>query len=112
VHGILASALRWISDEPQPGWIEVEFIDADGRRLLVHDEPPIFEEPPGGFLPSSPYPVPTLIPCDVVSRQVSPDGRELVTVVLRQTDATTGEVRFQVVASELSALGLPPAGTV
>jgi hypothetical protein len=51
VHGILASALRWISDEPQPGWIEVEFIDADGRRWLVHDKPPMFEEPPDGFSP-------------------------------------------------------------
>jgi hypothetical protein len=102
MHGIRATALRWISDEPQPGWIEVEFIDADGRRWLVHDKPPMFVEPPGdGFLPTSSYPAPTLIPCDLVSREESPDGRELVTVILRHTDTTTGEVRFQVAASEL-----------
>jgi hypothetical protein len=96
--------LRWISDEPQPGWIEVEFIDAGGRRWLVHDKPPIFVNPPGGFLPTTSYPMPTLIPCDVESRQLSPDGRELVTVVLHQTDATTGEVRFQVAASDVLTL--------
>jgi hypothetical protein len=101
MHGIVATALRWISDDPQPGWIEVEFIDADGRPWLVHDKPPIFAEPPGGFLPSSAYPAPTLIPCDVVSHQQVSDGRELVTVVLRHTSATTGEVHFQIAASEL-----------
>jgi hypothetical protein len=101
VHGIRATALRWISDEPQPGWIEVEFIDADGRRWLVHDKPPIFAEPPGGFLPTSSFPMPTLMACDVLSRQLSPEGRELVTVVLCHTEATTGESRFQVAASAL-----------
>ena len=67
----------------------------------MHDKPPIFAEPPGGFLPTLSYPVPTLIPCDVVSRQLSPDDRELVTVVLRHTNATTGESRFRVAAAEL-----------
>lgn len=101
MYGVRASILRWISDEPQPGWIEVEFIDADGRRWLVHDKPPIFELPPGGISATSSYPMPTLIPCKVESRQMSPDGRELVTVVLHHTDATTGEGRFQVAASDL-----------
>lgn len=104
--GIRARVLRWISDEPQPGWIEVEFIDADGRRWLVHDKPPIFAEPPDGILQTSSFPMPTLIPCDVVSRQTSPDGRGLVTVVLRHAETTTREVRFTVAASEL--VTLPP----
>jgi hypothetical protein len=85
MYGLRATALRWISDEPQPGWVEVELVDADGRRWLVHDKPPIVAEPPNGFLPTSSYPMPTLIPCHVVSRQSSPDGRYLVTVVLRDT---------------------------
>jgi hypothetical protein len=93
--------VRWISDEPQPGWIEVEFLDAEGRRWLVHDKPPIFAEPRSGFLPTSPYLMPTLLPCDVERRELPPDGREMVTVVLHHTDAITGEVRFQVAASEL-----------
>lgn len=102
MHGIRATALRWISDEPQPGWIEVEFIDADGRRWPVHDKPPMFVEPPGGgFLATSSYPAPTLILCDIESRQLSHGGREVVAVVLRHTSATTGEDRFQVAASEL-----------
>ena len=101
MYGIRASALRWISDEPQPGWIEVEFVDADGRRWQVHDKWPMFAEPPGGFWPTSYYPARTMIPCDVENRQRLPDGRELVTVLLRHTNATTGDVRFQVAASDL-----------
>jgi hypothetical protein len=99
VPGIRATALRWISDEPQPGLIEVEFFDAAGHRWLVHDQPPVFAEPPGGFWPSSAYPLPTLIACNILSRQVSSEGRELVTVVLRHTD----ESRFKLAASALTA---------
>jgi hypothetical protein len=77
MHGIRATALRWISDEPQPGLIEVEFFDAHDRRWLVHDKWPIFVELSGDFLPTSSYPMPALIPCDVLSRQLSPDGQEL-----------------------------------
>jgi hypothetical protein len=102
--GVRATVLRWISDEPQPGWIEVEFIDAEGRQWLVHDKPPIFALPPGGISATSAYPMPTLIPCDVESRQLSPAGRELVTVVLHHTGATTGQERFQVAAADLLAV--------
>jgi hypothetical protein len=98
VPGIRATALRWISNEPQPGLIEVEFFDAAGHRWLVHDQPPVFAEPPGGFLPTSSYPLPTLIACNVLSRQVSSEGRELVTVVLRHTN----ESRFKLPASALA----------
>ncbi len=101
MHGIRATAMRWISDEPQPGRIEVEFVDPDGRRWFVRDKAPIFAEPPGGFLPTSPYPMPTLIPCEIESRQLSPDGRQLVTVVLRHTDTTAGESRFEMASSDL-----------
>jgi hypothetical protein len=75
-----------------PGWIEVEFVDGSGRPWLVHDKPPIFAEPPAGFLAITSYPAPTLIPCDVLGRETSDDGRELVTVVLRDTETTTGRV--------------------
>jgi hypothetical protein len=37
-----AERWRWISDEPQPGWIEVEFTDADDHQWIVADKPPIF----------------------------------------------------------------------
>jgi hypothetical protein len=79
----------------------VEFTDAHGRRWLVHDKAPVFVEPPGGFSASSSYPMPTLIACDVESRQLSPD-RELATVVLRHTEATTGEVQFEVEPQSLA----------
>lgn len=37
-----AERWRWLSNDPQPGWVEVEFTDADERRWIVADKPPIF----------------------------------------------------------------------
>src|SRR5258707_9964638 len=101
MQGVRASALRWVSDEPQPGWVEVEFVDAEGHRWLVHDKPPMFAEPPGGFLRTSSYPIPTMIPCEIVGSQLSSSGRELVRVTLRHVESTTGESLFLVAATEL-----------
>jgi hypothetical protein len=33
---------RWVDDEPQPGIIEVSFLDASGVRHVVVDKHPIF----------------------------------------------------------------------
>lgn len=35
-------AVRWVSDEPQPGLVQVAFIDVDGNRHAFIDKVPIF----------------------------------------------------------------------
>ena len=33
---------RWISDQPQPGWVELDFVDAQGRLWTVADKSAVF----------------------------------------------------------------------
>ena len=43
---LIGRPVRWVSDDPQPGWVEVSFEDADGRTWIVCDKPPIFSGDP------------------------------------------------------------------
>jgi hypothetical protein len=40
---VRATAVRWISDEPQPGIVEVELVLADGSVTSLVDKAPIFD---------------------------------------------------------------------
>ena len=64
MQNLRASAVRWISDEPIPGWVEVEFQDADGVRHVLADKPPIFD---ADLAPNTPYPVDVLVGCEIVA---------------------------------------------
>ncbi|MEV6893683.1 hypothetical protein [Kribbella sp. NPDC051137] len=58
--------MRWVSDDPIPGWVEVEFEDADGVRHVLADKPPIF----GGYeqlASDTDYPVAVLVACEVLA---------------------------------------------
>ena len=51
-----ARAVGWISDEPFPGIVQVEIVDADNRRWLFEDKTAVFEGPSGQVLvPSSSF---------------------------------------------------------
>jgi hypothetical protein len=64
-----ARAVRWVSDEPFPGLIEVELSDAAGELWTFVDKYPIFD-PDRVFGPSTDYPVPVEIACTVLERTV------------------------------------------
>jgi len=36
--------VRWVNDEPFPGSVEVQFVDAEGQRWSLIDKSPIFAE--------------------------------------------------------------------
>lgn len=85
-------ATRWVSDEPQPGWVEVQ--DAHGRTWRFFDKPPIFGI--GATLTSTLcYPVPVAIPVriveegDVLTVSTDPYGVE----------SEEGESTFRVLSS-------------
>ncbi|HEY3557315.1 MAG TPA: hypothetical protein VGL05_07625 [Kribbella sp.] len=66
MQNLRAHAVRWVSDEPMPGWVEVEFEDADGVRHVVSDKPPVF----GGHEqlgPDAEYPIEVLVACEIVA---------------------------------------------
>jgi hypothetical protein len=58
--------VRWLSDEPIPGVVEVEFVDADGMRHILVDKAPIFG---ADLKPDTPYPVDVLVACEIFDPQ-------------------------------------------
>jgi hypothetical protein len=64
MHEYPVEITKWLADEPQPGWIEAELVDADGEHWAFHDKPPIFCDRPIGA--STSYPVNGLARCDIV----------------------------------------------
>jgi hypothetical protein len=90
-------ATRWVGDEPQPGWIEVQLKDVDGRTWRFFDKPVIFE---GGaeISSSTAFPVAVAIPVRIV------DGVDVVTVSTdpQGIESEEGESTFRVVRSALA----------
>lgn len=99
---LLLTVVRWVSDEPQPGWVEAKFIDAAGETWTFFDKPPIFEAP--GTVPltaSTDYPVEVAMPVIVHSSRPGEDGR-IVTVSLPWGSAyDSAQDRFEVHARDL-----------
>ena len=87
-------AIRWVSDEPQPGWIEVQMTDASGRMWRFFDKPPMFEgDIP--LQPTSPYPVAAAIAVRIV------EEGEVLTVSTdpHHVESEDGESTFRVLPS-------------
>jgi hypothetical protein len=93
---LLCQAVRWVSDEPFPGWVEVVFTDADGRERRFFDKPPIFDSPATEpITKESPFPVAAALRVTVVG-----DGDPAV-METRDVDSDEGESHFRVPASTL-----------
>ena len=60
---VQARAIRWVSDDPQPGWVEVHLDLADGTIAKFFDKPPIFTDLL--LLPDGVYPVALTLTCTV-----------------------------------------------
>ncbi|MFF5035405.1 hypothetical protein [Nocardia salmonicida] len=57
-----AVAVYWLTDDPQPGIVLVELLDAHGRPHQLVGKSVYFG---GELLPTSPYPCPTSIRCTI-----------------------------------------------
>ena len=89
---VRGKAVRWVSDEPQPGWVEVELTDASGTVHSLFDKPPVFVSDDVALLPDSPYPVPVDIDCTVRGEP----GGSAVEVSLRWASTSDGRLDFVV----------------
>jgi hypothetical protein len=103
MSAVRVSITRYLSDDPQPGWIECRLSDVWGREWIFEDKPPIFSE---CYLSvEDTYPRPGVIRCEIVGRRWDADGREIVTVDTETPDhveSTTGETRFDVREGQLA----------
>ena len=69
--GVEVTITRWVSDEPQPGIVECELLDANGHRWLFREKAAIVSAEP--LSARSTYPCSGSIACRIVG-QHSVDG--------------------------------------
>jgi hypothetical protein len=109
-------AVRWVSDQPWPGWVEVQFTDADGHRWSVVDKPAVFDAGQR-LIPHTAYPIQIGLACQAVHQATRPDGDQVVMVELLHgcqgaptpahpgqgpdLQLHAGQTRFQVRADQL-----------
>lgn len=106
---VRARAVRWISDEPIPGWVEVHLDLADGTIAALFDKPPIFES--GNDLrASSPYPVTVALECAVTASEPGAADDESVQVTLRHATDPSGNAVFLVRRTDVSDQPASAAG--
>lgn len=90
--------VRWVDDEPLPGWVEVQVVDVHGVVWSLFDKPPVFG---GGDLvrPDSAFPVDVRVDCEVVGR--SGDVVRISTLRPWGTGTADGRVEFDVRAGQV-----------
>ena len=104
MQAVRCEIVRWVADEPQPGWVEARLTDASDRSLSFFDKPPIFTD--AAIHPSTQFPVPGLIHCVVIGSTI--DGSEPKLVEVRLLDGASsddGLDRFWVRRESLVSVG-------
>ena len=95
--------VRWISDD-NPGWVECEFTDVDGRTWLFREKwPVVSSELIDG---TSAFPCPGVIACQVIGSKSGNDARDEIEVDTTQpwgVESVEGVSRFRVFSDQLSA---------
>lgn len=95
-------AVRWVDDEPFPGVVEVQFVDAAGQRWSLFDKSPIFAQF-ADLTRDSVYPVKVTVACEVQDDIEAKAGDDVVTVSTSPDGVTTPDGRdtFAVNQSQL-----------
>ena len=102
MHSIRVSINRFV-DEHQPGWVECEFTDANGKVHTLVDKVPVFSAE--HLWRDSVYPQPGLVGCQVLSRSEDPQGRKLARVTTEKPDgveSVKGVSEFVVLETQIS----------
>jgi hypothetical protein len=93
---------RWLSDQPQPGWVEVRFSDTSGREWTLEDKPPIFSA--RSFVATD-LPIEGVVQCTVRALRLDSQARDVATVQA-SVDAPDGTSTFDVFREQLEG---PPS---
>ncbi|GGW12928.1 hypothetical protein GCM10018980_06600 [Streptomyces capoamus] len=85
-------AVRWVDDEPFPGIVEVQFVDAAGRRRSSIDKSSVFARF-AELTPESVYPIEVTVACEVQGDIEATSGDGVVTVSTCPDGVTTPDGR-------------------
>jgi hypothetical protein len=101
MFGMKITILRYISDEPQPGIVECEFEDANGRCWSFVDKTAIVSAEQ--LDAQSTYPQMGMITVDVIGRGFNAAGQEVVRIDTERWGVETveGTTRFEVLPESL-----------
>jgi len=97
--------VRCVNDKHQPGWVEGEFIDVEGRRHTLVDKVPIFSAAP--LDSNSQYPQMGRVACEVLNIWHDQLQRELVRITIDRpyhVESTDKLSEFVVLATQLSEI--------
>lgn len=95
-------AVRWVSDEPQPGWIEYRLTDVDGMMWSFFDKPIH-----GGWeamTPTADYPRASWFACEIVRTETDAQGAPVIVISTLQPDglkSSEGRSEFRVRKSQI-----------
>jgi len=106
VLGIKVTITRYLGDEPQPGIVECQLVDAYGCLWSFVEKSAIVS---AGLLHAlTAYPQPGMIACEVVERSRNPEGREVLRISTEQpygVMSVDGTAEFDVFAESVEELG-------
>ncbi len=95
--------VRFVDDEPQPGIVSCEFVDAEGRRHTLIDKVPGFSTE--ALDAHSPYPQAGSVSCEALAKWQNAAGRDLVRITINvpwHIESTEGVSEFVVLSAQLS----------
>jgi hypothetical protein len=106
---VRCTIVRWVSEEPQPGLVEANLTDADGRLWRFIDKTAIFSGEV--LLETTEYPRPGVIRCEVIGNKALPNGAWVTAISTGKPDdveSTEGECRFVVPTEEVDPAAFAP----
>jgi|SRR6266850_4703095 len=100
-QNLAVQIVRFVDDH-QPGWVECEFVDAEGRKHRLVDKIPIFTEHP--LDRARKYPRSGSIRCEVLAEWRDASGRQLRRITTARPfdlQSTEGLSEFVVLSSQV-----------
>ncbi len=101
--GVKVTIARYISDDPQPGIVELQLEDAHGRRWSFVEKTAIVSKE---FLDAqTTYPQQGVIACEIIQRRFDVSGREVIRIDTKRpwyVESVDGITEFDVSTDVLS----------
>ena len=99
----MVQIVRFVDDH-QPGWVECEFVDAEGHSHTIIEKVPVVTSE--DLDAESRYPKAGTVRCEILKQYRDNEGRELVFITTDKPlgiESTEGESEFTVLASLITS---------